>query len=78
MDDGRKIGLYVKDSMSLQELIQLEEETQGRFSFTLDDSGLFAHVRWTEYARDSRDYRFKDDNGAWELEELQKKKVVIA
>lgn len=70
-DTGQTIS--VPDSMKLSEMIALEKDTQGRFSFTVDISGKYAVCSYVNYVKP----RVKDDNGAYKLEAHIVKKVII-
>jgi hypothetical protein len=74
-DTGQDIE--VESIMSIEELINLQADTQGRFSFNMHGSGVFADCMWVNYYKDSRGYRVKRSNGSWKLLEFQNKQVII-
>lgn len=73
-DTGQDIT--ISDTITLAELIALEQDTQGRCCFKVDPSGLFATVYWVNFYKKSGQ-REKNERGAWKLLAHQSKKVVI-
>ena len=74
-DTGEDIT--VPDTMTVAQLIALESDTDGRFGFKIDPSGLFATCIWVNFYKKD-DKREKDvKKGCWKLLERQTKKVVI-
>lgn len=71
-DTGQDIT--VPDTMTLRDAIALESDTQGRFTFTLDESGKFAMCTWVNYVKP----RTKDLDNAFRLHPREYKKVVIS
>jgi len=72
MDTGQDI--IVPDEMTLPNMIELEADTQGRFSFLVDISGKFAVCYWVNFVQP----RTKDTvKQCWKLLPQQSKKVVI-
>jgi len=74
-DTGQEIE--VPDELFMIEIIALEADTQGRFSFEVDSSAWFAICTWVNYYKTTAGYRQKDNNGAWKLLEHHNKKVLI-
>lgn len=68
--------IVVPDEMTIRDMIDLKNDTQGRFTFTLDQSGWVSHCRWRNYKKKGGK-RVKDANGSWELDEIESKIVVI-
>lgn len=74
-DTGQDIE--VPDEMFLSELIALEADTQGRFSFIVDPSAWFAMCTWVNYYKQSGKRVKVPVRECWKLNKQQTKKVLI-
>lgn len=79
LDDAGIAELDPPDSMTLLAMIALNSNTKGRFSFKVDQSGLFAACSWVNYyTTDGGNYRIDEETGAASLLNPQQKDIVIA
>ena len=70
--------IVIREKMTLQDLIDLQERTGHRFSFEATDIPNTYRCRWREYHRtDSGKYVMDGGTGALLLEDLQEKLVVV-
>ena len=68
--------IEVKDEMTITELMELMKDTQGRFCYVIDPSGLFATCRWVNYKK-KNGRRSKNSNGNWNKHPHARKDVII-
>lgn len=75
-DTGQDID-YENVPNTVQGLIELQEDTQDRFTFAIEPSGLIAVCSWVNYFKNGEGKRVKNAYGAYILDEYQKKTVVL-
>lgn len=75
MDDGSDID--IGDTITVQELITHNTQTQGRLEFEIDPSGKYAVVSFVNYYRTEAGNRSKNADGAWKLLPRVNKKVAL-
>lgn len=78
LDDAGIAAINPPDSMTLISMITLNNNTDGRFSFEIDESRLFARSTWVNYYQtDSGNYKVDNVTGSAVMNSLQSKDIVL-